>query len=120
MLSSCTTVSCLVYPTGCSNASWEMTAPQTKTVRSNSHCLLSSQKDTSVPIYTGYDVSLHIHLTFMYVHGCKQKVFIGEKDLKSYVKADTYRLIRSWDLTEQTEQVLRDKKMNVAASLQSI
>lgn len=47
----------------------------------------------------------------MYVDGCKQEVFMGEKDLKSYVKTDTYRLIRSWDLTEQTEQILRYKKM---------
>lgn len=53
-----------------------------------------------------------------YVCGCLQaKVFIGEKDLKNYVKINTYRLIRAWDLTEQTEQVLRDENMYVAACL---
>lgn len=80
MLSSCTTMSCLVYPVGHRNANWELTALQTKPVRSNTHCLVSNQKDSSVLIYTEYDMSLHIHLTLMYVDGCKQKVSLGEKD----------------------------------------
>lgn len=110
-------MSCLVYPVGCRNANWEMTALQIKPVRSNIHCLISSQKDTPVLIYTECNMPLHIHFTFRNVDGCKHKVFIGEMDLKTYVKTDTYRLIRSWDLTEQTEQVLRDTKMYVAACL---